>query len=41
VITGVGHNALLADTAVFVAVARELARDRTSVRAGEPAASTA
>jgi len=41
VVTGVGHNALLADAAVFAVVARELARDRTSVRVGEPAASTA
>jgi len=37
VITGVGHNALLADPAVFAAVARELARSRDSGRGDEAA----
>ncbi len=37
VITGVGHNALLADPAVFAAVARELVRSRDSGRGDEAA----
>ena len=41
VITGVGHNALLADPAVFATVARELARARASGRQDDTAAPAA